>query len=172
MMFWRIGKSRIISLITCLAVCSVSAYPKPSEKTKVFEACKALYGSPADETQNLFLVNQFYVLRLRFDRRGKLKELAVEPKYFFEETHPEWAEPDNFAFLTKQEYEVLLTQLDSIKPKGVLMKPAFPGSVVTNMTSYHREVHLHAVLQWGELVDLRRGENAPVLVRWVRVFYS
>ena len=172
-MFLRIGRSVVIlALFTSLTAGSGSARTKPSEKTEVLEMCERFYGATVDEIQNLFIVNQFYVLRLKFDRRGRLKELAVEPKYFFEVTHPDWAEPNNFAFLTKAEYEDLLTRLDTIKPKGVLVKPASPGSIVTNMTAFHRAAYRHAVLEWGELVDLRRSEDAPLLVRWVRVYYS
>src|SRR5258705_949578 len=137
LMFLRIGLSGLIlALFTSLAVCSVSAHAKPSEKSKVLETCERFYGAPVDETQNLFIVNQFYVLRLKFDRRGKLKELAVEPKYFFEVTHADWAEPADFRFLTKAEYEALLSRLDTIKPKGVLVEPALAGSNVTNMTAF------------------------------------
>ena len=40
------------------------------------------------------------------------------------------------------------------------------------MTAFRRAVYRHAALEWGELVDLRRRDDAPLLVRWVRVYYS
>ena len=160
-------------VLACLAalVCAPSTYGEASEKESVLRACRHLFGEPIDTKQNLFQVNRFYVLRAKFDNRGRLELLAVEPKYYFEESHPEWREPGNFANLTKAEYENLLARLDSVRPKGRLIKPASGISVVTNMTAWHQAVYKHAVLEWGEVVDLRREENAPLEVRWIRLHY-
>jgi hypothetical protein len=160
--------------LACLAalVCASPTYGKVSEKESILQICNQLFGAPLDTKQNLFEINPFYVLQVKFDNRGGLRQLAVEPKYFFEESHPEWEEPDNFTNLTKAEYENLLARLDSVKSKGALMKPASGISVVTNMTAWHKAVYQYAVLEWGEVVDLRRGENAPLEVRWLRLNYS
>ena len=142
-----------------------------SEKANVLRICADLYGPPADDKLHIFAINQFYVLSVTFDQRDKLRELAVEPRYFFEDTHPDWAEPDNFTFLSKVQYEELLVRLDAIKPKGALVTPSSASSAVTNMTAHHKATYRRAVLEWGELVDLRRGENPPLQVRWVRLHY-
>ena len=130
-----------------------------------------MFGAPVDQKLNLFEVNRFYVLRVQFDKREQLNELAVEPKYFFEQSHPEWEEPRDFAFLSKAEYESLLLRLDKIRPRGQLVKASLVG-FVTNMTLPHKDVYQNAVLQWGELIDLRRGEDAPLQVRWFRVQFA
>lgn len=148
------------------------AYAKASEQDSIMRICSQLFGAPVDTKHTLFEVNEFYVLRVRFDNRGKLEQLAVEPKYFFEESHPAWKEPDNFTNLTKVEYEKLLGRLDSVKPKGALRKPASGISVVTNMTAWHKAVYENAVLEWGEVADLRRGDNAPTEIRWLRLNYT
>jgi len=72
----------------------------------------------------LFEVNRFYVLRLVVNDRDKLEQLAVEPKFYFEETHPDWEETDETTYLSRAEYENLVAILDTIKSKGALIKPA------------------------------------------------
>ncbi len=145
---------------------------KPSEQTRVLQLCTKTYGATVDQKRNLFSLNEFYVLRLNFNRRGRLMLLAVEPKYYYDDDHPDWAEPDHFPYLSKTEYERLVAEVDGVKPKGPLVKPASPVSFVTNMTAWRRETHRAGILEWGELVDLGRGDNAPLLVRWFRVYYS
>ena len=159
-----------ILLASLIITSSISA--KPSEKDQILRICNQMFGAPVDEGQNLFEVDQFHVLRVKFNNRGRLEQLAVEPKYYFEESHPEWKEPDNFANLTKSEYENLLVRLDSVNPKGTLIKPAPGGAVVTNMTAWYKAVYENAVLEWGEVVDLRGGENAPLEIRWLRLTYQ
>jgi hypothetical protein len=125
-----------------------------------------------DQKRILFLINEFYVLRLSFNRRGSLTQLAVDPKYVYELDHPEWAEPDSFPFLPKIEYERLVAEMDRIKPMGPLVKPASAISIVTNMTAWHRETHRRGLLEWGEVMDWDRAPDTPYLVRWFRVYYS
>ena len=159
----------LILAFFCLA--SVIA-AKPTERTRVLRSCTQTYGAIADQKRTLFSLNDFYVLRLEFNRRGRLTQLAVEPKYFYDIDHPDWAEPDDFPYLSKTEYDRLVAEVDRIKRKGSLVKPRLSGAAVTNMTAWYRETYRNGVLEWGELVDLRRASDAPLLVRWFRVYYS
>ncbi len=159
-----------LMFLTCFVDVS-TACARSAEKETTLRICRQLFSAAIDEKQNLFEVNPFYVLQVKFDTRGRLEELAVEPKYFFGESHPEWEEPVNFAYLSKGEYEVLLALLDSVKPKGVLVKPKSGSVVVTNLTAHYKKVYAHAVLEWGEIVDLRRPEDAPLEIRFFRVKY-
>jgi hypothetical protein len=149
-----------------------SSIAKVSEKESVLQECNDLFGPAVDSKQNLFNVNEFYVLSAKFDVGGKLVELAVQPRYFFDQSHPDWTEPEKFSFLSKSDYENLLVRPDRIRPKGRLLKGSSALSYVTNMTAHHTEIYEHAALVWGELVDLRRGENVPLQVRWVRLNFS
>ncbi|MEK6192610.1 MAG: hypothetical protein AABM41_09920, partial [Chloroflexota bacterium] len=79
---------------------------------------------------------------------------------------------DNFPYLPKREYDRLVAKVDRIKPKGPLVKPRLSGAAVTNMTAWYNETYRNAVLEWGELIDLGRGPDSPLLVRWFRVHYS
>ena len=141
------------SLICLVQIWSGVAAPRGSEADRALRICTQLYGATVDERRHLFALNDFYVVGLMFNARGKLVELNVSPKYFFEEAHPDWAEPDNFAFLSKAQYDALLAQIDTIKPRGALITGSETISAVTNMTAPHRERCRHAVLEWGELVD-------------------
>lgn len=158
----------ILVVLLCLFV-SVSVGAKVSEKAAILNACAAEFGSAVDAQQNLFPVNRFYVLKARFTKQGKLFELAVMPKHYFEESHPDWVEPDDFQRLSKSEYEELLQRLERIKSKGHLVKGEASMIPIANLTALHSERYEHAVLAWGEVADLRRPNNAPVEVRWIKV---
>ena len=105
-------------------------------------------------------------------RRRRSKLCADEPRYLFEQSHPEWSEPADFTCLTKSEYDRILVLLDRIRPKGRLVKGRESISYVTNMTARHTERYEHATLIWGEVVDPRLGDNAPLEVRWLRLISS
>ena len=90
-----------------------------------------MYGPMVDQKRNLFSINEFYVLRLSFNRAGSLMQLAVEPKYYYDIDHPDWVQPDNFPNLSKTEFESILAEVDRIKPKGSLVKTRSPYAAVT-----------------------------------------
>jgi hypothetical protein len=164
-------------IITALAwfasfFCLTHIEARASDKDKILSICNRFFGKSIDERQTLFEVNHFYVLRLKFDERNNVEELAVEPKYYFEESHPGWKETDNFEYLSKAEYEKLLAKVDAIKRKGKLVKPAAAISYVTNMTAWRTEIYEKASLTWGELIDIQRGENAPYEVKWFRLSFG
>jgi hypothetical protein len=168
----RIRIVLVVPILLASLIVASSTSAKPSEQAEILRTCTQMFGAPVDVKQNLFEIDQFHVLRVKFNNRGRLEQLAIEPKYYFEETHPEWKEPDNFTNLTKSEYENLLARLDNVKPKGALIKPRPGGAAVTNMTAWYKEVYEYAVLEWGEVVDLRRGEDAPLEIRWLRLTYQ
>jgi hypothetical protein len=160
-----------LAILICLIIPPILA-ADVSEKEAVLKACANQFGESIDVRQNLFSVNRFYVLRASFNGRGKLAELAIEPRYFFEQSHPEWSEPADFTCLAKSEYDHLLVLLDRIRPKGRLVKGRESISYVTNMTARHTERYEHATLIWGEVVDSRLGDNPPLKVRWLRLISS
>jgi hypothetical protein len=153
---------------------SLRCPPDPAAKAKrarVIQICNQLYGPMIDRRLGLYAINPFYVLRLTFARRGELIALAVEPKYYYDFAHTDWEERDDFRNLSKTDYERLLAEIDKIKPKGPLVEPASPTSVVTNFTAWRRETYQNAILEWGEVADSRRTADAPFLARWFKIFY-
>ncbi len=167
-----IAKRLITISMICGAALSTTLGKHPqSEVNRVLRICNRLYGPAVDNKRHLFAVNEFYVMRLKFNSRGLLVQLHVSPKYFFAEARPEWAEPDNFEYLSKSQYDTVVTQIDAIKSRGARIKGSEKIPVVTNMTAPHHEIYRRATFAWGELIDLRRGDNAPLRVRWIEVHY-
>ena len=153
---------------------SLRCAPDPeadARENRVSQMCNQLYGPMIDQQLGLYAINPFYVLRLTFDRHGELIGLDVEPKYIYDFVHVDWAEPDDFRYLSEPEYERLLAEIDRIKPKGTLVEPASPTPEVRNFTAWRRETYTSGILEWGEVADSQRPANAPVLVRWFNVLY-
>ena len=167
-------KKTIFPTLAFFAVlfCFFPILAKASEREKILLASSQMFGKAVDEKQNLFEVNRFYALRVEFNKGGKLSLFAVEPKYYFEESRPEWKEPVDFELLSAVQYKNLLTQLEQIKSKGRLVTTASAISAVTNMTAWYTEIYENAALTWGKSVDLRRGENAPYEVKWFKISYE
>jgi hypothetical protein len=92
----------------------------------------------------------------------------VKPKYFFNESHSEWLEPDSFPLLMWPDFEKLLVRLDDLKSKGTLTKKASDYAIVTNSTAYFKEGYEHGSLEWGEVGVRGRTENG---IRFFTVRY-
>ena len=130
-----------------------------------------MFGPQIDEDDHLFEIDRFYVLEVVLDDRGAVTALNVVPKYWFEDRHPEWTKSDDFRELTQQEYEALLARLEEIRPKGRLVcTDSF--AIVTNLVAPIRAVHEKAVLVTGWVSDVRRGDDAPALVRYIEIDYT
>ena len=166
------------TLCLLLVLCASAARASALGREEALRRCREQFGPAVDAELNLFEVNRWYVLEVRFDRRGRLSALEVGPKYFYEESHPEWEEPDApnlegywARYLTRYDYEKLLQRLDRIAPKGRLLKRG-RMAVVTNMTAPYKDFYERAELTRGEVVDLRRGDYVPPLVKYVKVRYG
>lgn len=152
----------IIAAFIAIAFCVSSSHAKTSEKESVLRACAEIFGQSVDQKQNLFEVNQLFVLQPKFNSLAELVELTVLPKYHFQESHPEWTEPDYMPYLSHTDYEYLLSRLDTIKSKGSLLKSMTSGAV-TNSTHYFLDQY--------EQVFLRRGEWSNLGVRFFSLLY-
>jgi hypothetical protein len=129
---------QIVAMLV-LATCASLAEARVHEKQRILQASARQFGPSIDTKQNLFSVNQAFALQLTFNRGGLLSELAVKPKYFFNETHPQWEEPNSFPLLSVPEFEGLVTRLDALKTKGRLIKPSNGLTVITNSTGYYQD---------------------------------
>ena len=107
-----------------LLSCVIRADAKPSKKQRILQACVREFGPAVDLNQNLFEINESFVLQAKFDERGLLLKLAVKPKHYFNESHSEWEEPPSFPLIAWNDFRKLLARLDSVKPKGKLTKMA------------------------------------------------
>jgi hypothetical protein len=158
-----------ILVLSAILIYPFTGSAQTSERTKILLACERVFGPPVDKTQNLFALNRDFVLQAKVDGRGSLTEFAVKPKYFFNETHPEWEEPRSFPLISPEEFKILVSRLDALRPKGKLTKPANAFSVITNSTGYFTESYQRALLQWGE-VGIRGDAGNGVRFFTVRYF--
>ena len=159
------------AVIVLLCLSPTITVAKPSERAHVLALCDQLYGPMIDRRMGLYAVNEFFVLKPIFDRRGELVALYVEPKWYYDWYNVAWEARDDFRNLSKMEYERLLAQVDQIKSRGSVVKPASPISVVTNFTAWREETYADAILKWGEVAGSQRHADAPVLVRRSKVLY-
>ncbi len=165
----RLPAQTLLVLLLLFSAADASAL----ERGETLRRCREQFGAAVDEERNLFEVNEWYVLEVKFDPRSRLSELNVVPKHFFEESRPEWEEPESptpegyrARYLTRYDYEKLLQRLDRVAPKGRLLKRGV-GAVVTNMTSPVQDYYERAELTRGEVP----GVYAPTLFRYVRLRY-
>src|SRR5205085_4780723 len=136
------------AVIVLLCLSPTITVAKPSERAHVLELCDQLYGPMIDRRMGLYAVNEFFVLRPIFDRRRQLVTLYVEPKWYYDWYNVAWEARDDFRNLSQTEYERLLTQVDQLKARGSLVKPASPISVVTNLTAWRKETYANATVEW------------------------
>jgi hypothetical protein len=143
----------IIVAFIVLTFCVSSSHAKTSEKESVLRTCAELFGPSVDQKQSLFEVNQLFVLQPKFNSVAELVELSVLPKYNFQESHPEWTEPDHISYLSHANNGYLLSRLDTVKSKGNMIKSMASGAV-TNSTHYFLDQYEQAFLLRGEWADL------------------
>jgi hypothetical protein len=165
--------SALILLLSCVAMSveTGAADRKLEARTAVITTCADLFGPPANREPLLFDVNQYYVLQVTFDRCGNVAELGVVPKHWFADERPEWDSGEAYPELTEPEYRSLAARLEAVRPKGALRDSA-TISVVTNLTARIRDRYEHCILETGEVVDIRRPDDAPRLIRYFRIEYT
>jgi hypothetical protein len=139
------------------------------EKAQVLQSCEKLFGKTLDEKLNLFEVNQLFVLQPEFNEKGFLVKISVEPKYFYEEEHPEWKEPKERPHLANADYADVIAKINSIKPLGKFLNEVFNGAV-TNSTVYTTEYFKDSILDYGETPIWQR-DAVKEFVRFIRITY-
>lgn len=138
----------LICLLALAMVCSAQNIKKPA----VLNSCEDVFGTSIDTKLNLFEVNEFFVLQPRFDAAADVIELSVLPKYFLQESHPEWSEPEHWPLLSSAEVQNLLARLEAVVPKGKLVATA-ADSVITNSTGYFLDRYERAYVYRGNVVS-------------------
>jgi len=158
-------------VIALLSLLPIGTLAKPAERTRIVALCNQLYGPVIDQRLKLYAVNQFFVLELIFDRHDHLVGLHVEPKWYWDWYNVAWEARDDFRNLSKSEFERLLADIDNLKPRGTLIKPASANPEIRNLTAWRRETYTGAELEWGEVADPQKPSDAPVTIRWLNVYY-
>jgi hypothetical protein len=129
----RNGLCLVVQLALILVLGAGECAGQNKDKLSVLKKCESIFGKPIDAQANLFEVNSQFVLQPHFDAGDNLISLEVVPKYFFEKTHHEWTEPDDFPLLSESQYRSLLLRFDACSPRGKLVATT-KICVVTNST--------------------------------------
>jgi hypothetical protein len=128
--------------------CAAQSAAKPT----VLNDCTKVFGASIDTALNLFEVTPAFVLQPKFDDHDNLTVLSVFPKYWLEETHPEWTEPHHWPLFSPAEFQIVLTRLDNVISKGRLLALG-TGGIVTNSTNYFLDRYEHAYVHHGNVID-------------------
>ncbi len=161
---------RSISLIVLFLAVSI-AHGQSNERDRVIGKLSKTYDRVKDEKRVLFELDKFRVIRAEFNKQRSLIELAVVPKYYFDEDRPEWEATDDFVNMTKAEFETLSSELAKVKPIGKKVEAVNRIAIVTNMTAWYSEYFEKASLTWGVVADLRKSDDSYE-VRWFRFKYG
>jgi hypothetical protein len=158
-------------IIIIFVIFTVVGQAQSSERDGVLRLLGESYNRVADEAKVLFELDRFHVIRAEFDKRNKLTELAVEPKYYFEAAHPDWRETIDFKNLSRAEFLSLSEKLKRVKDIGKVVKQAKSYSGVTSNTAWYTEYYSKATLAWGAVAGRRDRDDSPYEVRWFRFQY-
>jgi len=143
-----------------------------TSREAILTQCLEHFGQRVENSPILFDINRFYVLHVEFGADDQLAKASIEPKFYYEDTHPDWEEPDKFEWLSTGQVGELLSRLDRLRPLGKLVRRHSGVVFVTNLTGPQTDEYENAAVTRGEVVDIRRPANAPVLVRYIRVQYK
>jgi hypothetical protein len=158
------------ALICCALLLSLTIMGA-AQKEILLKKCEATFGEPVDKDLNLFPLNNDFVVSVEFTKKGTLKVIAVQPKYFFCDIHPEWLEPDKRPHLLNKTPQALVSLIDSIRSLGTL-KTKSAGSVITNSTNYREECYENAVITFADTWDWYGNPTDDPKVRFIRVNYD
>lgn len=142
-----------------------------SEKDAALQVSKQLFGKSVDGERNMYEVNRFYVYRIAFDKQDRVEELAIEPKYYFAESHPEWEEENDYKSLSFTEYQSLLERLESVKAKGKLINKAKIG-IVGNARAFYNDRYENALLEIGYFFALDMDDTSPAQIKFFRLKFG
>jgi hypothetical protein len=123
------------SFVILLAMNWIGAGMSPSvlrpSQPNYLQLTRNEFGREVQKQPLLFEVNKDYLLELQLDRRGEIRKIEVAPRYFWQESNPEWREPGYKVGFLEKEYQETLAKVEQIKRIGSLVDKGTVG-VVTN----------------------------------------
>jgi hypothetical protein len=166
------SKTLLGILFLIVGICSGPLVAQGLSRSVVLPQVTGTFGQPVDEDLGLYDVNRFYVLQVEFDDSDSLIKLSIYPKYYFEESNPDWADTGENKHLVWTQYKELLKKLTKIAPLGKLIEPASPISIVTNMTAWQTEKYENGLLTLGVFTDAAREGSDEIELKWFRIEYG
>ena len=140
-------KQCFVLTVFLLLISSLSISAQVSEKKRALKECETRFGKLIDQKLNLFEVNKDFVLEVEFTD-DVLTKFSVSPKYYFHEIHPEWKEPDERPWIVPNDFQDILTKLDTMKPKGRIVSKGYIG-VCTNSNCWYQDYYEDAFLEYA-----------------------
>jgi hypothetical protein len=129
----RSAKS-LVCLVFVLAWCRMAdgtPINALSQCSRHLQVARRLFGDEVQTQLHLFEVNKDYAVNLKTDVRCEVASLEIAPKYFWQESVPQWKEPDHLVGLPEKEYQSALEKAGKIRAIGSLLDKGAAG-VVTN----------------------------------------
>lgn len=108
MMLGDMQRIPVSALVFVLIVCCLAKAQSVSEKETVLSALVLSYGQPLKGESPVFVTADNYLLTPTFSTDGILVEVSIDPRFGLGNTPP----------LSRPAFEVVLTNLNSIKPLG------------------------------------------------------
>jgi len=154
----RVGLSVLAAGLACCSVASPQA--PPSERGTVLAALTLSYGPPVDKRKPFFVIAPDYVLTPVFSSTGLLIRISIEPK-----SNSPGRDPGHPVQLSKSEFEIVLANLDSIKPMGNHEEDL--GAIVHGWRAWETKRYQNAYLRTAELI----GYGSPRPVEFAYIYY-
>jgi hypothetical protein len=156
----RLLKIGFRALVVGLVCCSVASPQKsPSERGTVLAALTLSYGPPVDNRKPLFVIAPDYALAPFFSADGSLIEISIEPK-----SYSNRQDPQRSIQLSRSEFELILANIDSIKPLGAFEED-FHAKFVHGGRAWGNLRYQHAYLQTAEPISY--GPPRPIAFAYI-----
>ena len=160
---------RFYLFLFCVVLLPTAAFAQ-SEKDRILPILEHRFGKSIDTKLNLYELNEYFVISPHFDLHGTLVTVSVIPKYFLNDSHPEWEEPYERPHLLPNEYNVAVSIFSSIKPFGRLLA-RYEDPSITNSTIYRHEYYDKADLTYLESFYFDRNTDKE-RVRSISINFS
>jgi hypothetical protein len=153
----RIGFLVLAAGPACRSV--ASPQETSSERGRVLAALTFSYGASVDSRKPLFKIAPDYVLVPTFSADGLLIEISMEPK-----SNSNGQDPQRSIQLSRPEFELILANINCIKPLGALEED-FPAKFVHGGRAWGNLRYQHAYLQTAEPINY--GPPRPIAFAYV-----
>jgi hypothetical protein len=139
-----------LGFILLATVLSTVAHAKVVDQ-KPFAKChpqvESLLGKPATSKAAVYELSAVHAMEIEFDKDCQITRIQISPKYFWEQSIPEWVEPRSAPELSMSEYEGFLSKVDQLRTMGTLIRKGDSGiSFVTNSKQYTWDEYEHAFI--------------------------
>ena len=151
-----------------LSCASLFAQPCAEEaKNKSIEGRLEMEFRLISKSDNLYEIDDGFLLRPIFNENKELISIRIAPKYFFEENHPEWSEPELPPTIPLKMYRQLLPRIQMVERFGNLVHKGRSGITMNVRTSFWDE-YSGAII---ERAMFRKTPKEKYEVAWFTIWF-